>query len=76
MRDIKRIKPFCLELAKIWEENAPDWRFGQFIVNVMGSMNKDPFFPEEDEMLEYFKDFFSTENEEKDLKNDEEIDII
>lgn len=58
MRDPKRIKPFLDELGKMWEEECPDWRFGQLIVNVFSDMNIDPFFPEEDKMLEYFKEFF------------------
>ena len=61
MRDPKRIKKFCNELANIWETNCPDWRFGQLILNVLGEMavTRDPFFPEEDEMIEFFKSFFS-----------------
>lgn len=57
MRDIKRIKPFLEEIEKLWEK-VPDWRFGQLIVNVLGTCKKDPFFYEEDEMLELWKDFF------------------
>ena len=63
MRKIERIDEFCQELAKIWKEKCPDWRFGQLMVNVLGSIPKDPFFPEEEEMLEYFKNYFK-----KDLK--------
>ena len=59
MRDINRIDKFCKELADIWKENCPDWRFGQLMVNVLNSMPKDPFFPEEDEMIAFFKDFFA-----------------
>lgn len=58
MRDKKRIKPFMEELAKIWEENCYDWRFGQLMVNVLNSFDIDPFFLEEDEMLKRFKDYF------------------
>lgn len=58
MRDKKRIKPFMEELAKIWEDNAPEWRFGQLMVNVLNSFDIDPFFIEEDEMLKRFKDYF------------------
>ena len=61
MRDIDRIDKFCNELAEIWKNNCPDWRFGQFMVNVLNSLPIDPFFPEEDKMLEYFKNFFSKE---------------
>ena len=62
MRDIKRIRKFCNELADLWVNNAPDWRFGQLICNVFGEMasdGRDPFFPEEDEMIKYFKDYFT-----------------
>ena len=65
MRKIERIDEFCAELAKIWKEKCPDWRFGQLMVNVLGSMDKDPFFPEEDEMLEYFKKYFEPKKEEE-----------
>lgn len=64
MRDIKRIRKFCNELADIWEENSCDWRFGQLICNVFGQMaaeGRDPFFPEEDEMIKYFRNYFKNE---------------
>lgn len=57
-RDPKRIKPFLDKLGTIWEENCPDWRFGQLMMNVFGAMGQDPFFPEEDEMIAYFEEFF------------------
>ena len=57
MRDIKRIKPFLEEIEKLWEK-VPDWRFGQLVMNVLGTCKKDPFFYEEDEMLELWKEFF------------------
>lgn len=65
MRDPKRIRKFCDELAEIWEKNVPDWRFGQLMMNMLGEMSstgRDPFFPEEDEMLEFFKSYFAKEN--------------
>lgn len=68
MRDINRIDKFCKELAEIWKTNAPDWRFGQLMVNVLNSMPKDPFFPEEDEMLQFFKDYFSPKKDDKEEK--------
>lgn len=61
MRDKKRIRKFCNELALIWEQECPDWRFGQLMMNVLGDMagnGRDPFFPEEEEMLNYFKKYF------------------
>lgn len=63
MRRKDRIKPFMLELAELWENNVPDWRFGQLLVNVINTQSKDPFFFEEDEMLELFKEYFK-ENKE------------
>jgi hypothetical protein len=54
MRDITRIRPFCDRLASVWER-VPDWRFGQLMVNALGTMGKDPFFPEDDEMIQYLE---------------------
>lgn len=62
MRNVKRIEPFMKELAKIWQEECPDWRFGQLMVNVLNSFDIDPFFIEEEEMLERFKKFFESDN--------------
>ena len=67
MRNKKRIKEFCNELADIWENNCPNWRFGQMICNVFGEMASngiDPFFPEEDVMINYFKKYFKNENKD------------
>lgn len=63
MRDPARIHKFCDELAAIWAENAPDWRFGQFICNTFGEISAkvDPFFPEEKEMLEMLRECFVKE---------------
>lgn len=65
MRDKKRIKKFCNELATIWENKCPDYRFGQMICNVFSDMvyskRRDPFFPEEDEMINYIKNYFKSE---------------
>lgn len=64
MRDSKRIYEFCNQLAELWATKVPDWRFGQLIVNVFGAMQstgRDPFFPEEDEMLKFIKKYFNKE---------------
>jgi len=61
MRDPNRIHKFCDELAALWEKNAPDWRFGQLICNVFGdhqAAGHDVWFPEEDQMIEIFRDYF------------------
>ena len=57
MRKKERIKPFLERLEVVWNK-VPDWRFGQLMCNVLNSMNKDPFFPEDDEMIEYFEKYF------------------
>lgn len=56
MRDPKRIRNFCNRLAAAWEM-VPDWRFGQLMVNALGEMGRDPFFPEEDEMIEFIENY-------------------
>lgn len=54
-RDPRRIRKFCNQLADIWESQCPDWRFGQLIMNVL---QKDPFYIEDDEIMEIFKKYF------------------
>ena len=58
MRDPSRIYKFCHELASIWYEKAPDWRFGQFMSNVLNGIDVDPFFPEDEEMLALIRAYF------------------
>lgn len=58
MRDKKRIKAFMNELAKLWEEKAPDMRFGQLIDNIFSSLPGIPFYIEDEELLEQIKEFF------------------
>lgn len=66
MRDPKRLDDFYDQLKQIHKECCPDWRFGQMILNVLGKMaseGRDPFFPEEEEMLAYFKKYFHKDEE-------------
>ena len=59
MRDPARIDEFCDRLKIAWKK-LPDWRFGQFMMNCLGSMNaqgRDPFFPEEPEMIEFIEKY-------------------
>lgn len=58
MRDPNRIDPFMTELADIWKNNCPDWRFSQLIENVFGSMDYVPWMLEEPKMLEEFHNYF------------------
>ena len=64
MRKPERIKPFLLELAKIWEE-VPDWRFTQLIINILGTSTIDPWFMEEEDTLKLFKEYFKEEKDER-----------
>ena len=63
MRDPNRLDRFYGELTKIHKEYFPDWRFGQFCSNffkwLMSEKQVDFFFPEEDKMLEYMKEYVS-----------------
>lgn len=71
MRNVKRIKPFCDNIAKLWGDNLPDWRFGQLMSNFFGwlfeTKKVDLFFPEENAMLEYFKEFIESVKPTKDF---------
>lgn len=59
MRDPKRIDEFCSQLAEIWKNCASDWRYGQLMINFLGSFDRDPFFYEEDEMLKKLREYFN-----------------
>ena len=59
MRDPKRIQKTCARLASAWSL-LPDWRFGQLMSNIFANMKsegKDPFFPEDDSMIEYIEQY-------------------
>ena len=60
MRDPKRIDDFCRRLATCWKM-VPDWRFGQLIMNVFGAYGRDPFFPEDDKMIQFIEEYFTKE---------------
>lgn len=61
MRNPARLDKFYEELRDIHKEYFPDWRFGQLCSNFFGWVwaNKkiDPFFPEEEDMIEYLKEY-------------------
>ena len=60
MRDLNRIYRYCHELADIWSK-VPDWRFGQFILNMERAcrMNegKDVFYMEDDEFFKFMNEY-------------------
>ena len=61
MRDPNRLDKFYEELCKLHKEHYPDLRFGQLCSNFFGWLYSkkgvDLFFPEEDKMLTYFKEY-------------------
>lgn len=65
IRDPEKIDIFTSELNRIWKTYYKNWRFGQFMSNFLGFVSnqkeRDIFFPEEDEMLTYLKEFCGEE---------------
>ena len=61
MRDPKRLDKFYSELCRIHKEHFSDWRFGQFCSNffgwLVGEKEVDLFFPEENKMLGYLREY-------------------
>lgn len=60
MRDPNRIYPFLIKLGEYWSA-VPDWRFGQFVLNVFESdeaSGTHPFYIEDDKMLKVFETYF------------------
>jgi len=64
MRDPNRLDKFYDEMKKIHKKSFPDMRFGQLMSNFFGWLfsekKQDPFFPEENKMIEYFKEYANT----------------
>lgn len=64
MHDKERLEDFYLQLKDIHECSFPNFRFGQFMYNFLNWLqyekNLDPFFPEEDKMLKYIKEYANT----------------
>lgn len=65
MRDPNRLDSFYDELKEIHKKCFCDIRFGQWCSNFFGWLmlekGIDLFFPEEDEMLEYIKEYSKVE---------------
>lgn len=66
IRNPNRIDSFTEELNRIWKTYYPDWRFGQFMMNIMGYIANtkkiDPFFIEEKQMITYLKEYCGEDN--------------
>lgn len=67
MRNPERLDNFYVELCRIHKEKFPDWRFGQFCSNFFGWLAAkkqiDLFFPEEDKMLKFIKEYAGENND-------------
>lgn len=61
MRDANRLDKFYDEMKEIHKKSFSDMRFGQLMSCFFGWLvtekGKDPFFPEEDKMIEYFREY-------------------
>lgn len=75
MRDKNRIRPFCEELARLWEQK-PDLRFGQIIASLpyVNKRSSDMFYLEDDEMTEVIHRHFD-ENPKKKADADKLPDL-
>lgn len=56
MRDPKRIPEFCNKLAEIWSK-YPDFRFGQFMINVFSAVPGGIWYCEDDKMIKFIEDY-------------------
>ena len=61
MRNPNRLDAFYEEMKEIHKRSFPDWRFGQLMSNffgwLMSEKKRDLFFPEEDDMIKYFREY-------------------
>ena len=62
MRNPDRLFDFYKAMTCLHKKYCPDWRFGQLMMNffywLQTEKKIDPFFPEEDRMLELLKEFY------------------
>lgn len=66
MRDPNRLNGFYSKMTQLHKACFQDWRFGQLMMNFLGwvqnTKNRDPFFPEEDEMMDLFEEYCQENN--------------
>ena len=67
MRDVNRIEPFMNEIADIWKEKYPDYRFGQLMLNFMYAFG-DPYYCEEEDFLIAIKAYAKGEDPKEAVK--------
>ena len=59
MRNPDRIEPFLEKLGKIWKGQCPDWRFGQFLINVFGTLPYDIYYWEDEKIMKHIENYFN-----------------
>lgn len=77
MRDASRIEPLLNELKEYWMNN-PDLRLGQIVCNAGRTIGYyEPFYVEDDKILEVFKSWnsFKREQEENFKREQEEKEV-
>lgn len=57
MRDPNRLDIFYAQMAEMHKKYFPDWRFGQFMMNFLGWLQRDPFYMEEDKFIEKLEEY-------------------
>lgn len=66
IRQADRLDTFYDELKSIHKQYFCDWRFGQLCSNffgwLMSEKKVDLFFPEEDKMIEYIREYAEEQN--------------
>ena len=66
MRNPDRLDACYDDMKEIHKRSFPDWRFGQLMCNFLGwvysEKGRDCFFPEEEDMIEYFREFANGES--------------
>lgn len=66
IRNPNRLDIFYSQLCEIHKKSFPDWRFGQLGSNFFGWLTYekkvDLFFPEEDQMITYLREYCGKEN--------------
>lgn len=60
MRDKDRIVYVCDEIARLWKDKCPDWRFMQLMNNFISWLNSDGFYLEEERFLKKFSEYMET----------------
>ena len=57
MRGPDRIYNICFQIANVWHDNVPDWRFAQLFVNFISYMQSDCFYMEDEDFIMKLEEF-------------------